>query len=243
MQTTTTNATKQHSLGSARQPGYKFVGDRELSTYRWVIWLNNDKQTVIEGYSKDVNSCEKEDKQQLLQDCISRLGNKGYLDKCYYWVIFKRQFTHKDTDTMILELNPHGYLAHDSLTLDISTLSWLDRLFTARKTNTQGILNYKDLLPQRLSPQQIRKADFEFTLERFPTKNHLGDYCRNVLLAKYGRNQVLAWYNAKEVIYSTSQQQPIAGAVVAGGNKDNERAAQLAQTAMMNLQARFTRGK
>ncbi len=198
---------------------------------------------IIEGYSKDVRSKEKEDKQQLLQDCISRLANKGYLDGCWYWVIFKREFTHKDADTVILELNPHGYMAHDYLTLDLATLSWLDRLFTARKTNTQGILDYKHLLPPRTTPQQQLKEDFRFSLERFPNQDALATYCREVLLKKYARNQVVGFYHNYVGRYTTSQQQPPAGAVVLGGDKDNERAAQLAQNAMANLAQRFTRAK
>jgi hypothetical protein len=242
--------TSQHSIGSARQPGYKWVGDRELSTYRWSIFLKDRQDIIIEGYSKDVKSREKDDKQQLLQDCIIRLANKGYLDKCYYWVIFKREYMNKDADTVLLELNPHGYMTHGALTLDLSTIAFLDRIFTARKTGLGVGFNYKTLLPYRETNKQKRIADFTFSFERFPNATALGKYCREHLLPKYERNHVLAWYNANEPRYSNSQRQPeygdatrLAGPTYAGQDVDNEKAAQLAQQAMLNLQNQFTRGK
>jgi hypothetical protein len=239
----------QHTIGSARQRGYKWVGDRELSTYRWVIWLK-DKDIKIEGYSKDVNSREKDDKQQLLQDGIIRLANHGYLDKCYYWAIFKREYMNKDADKLLLELSPHGYMTHGALSLDLSTIAFLDRIFAARKTGLGNGFNYKTLLPVRETNKQKELADFAFSQTRFPNVTALGKHCREHLLPKYERNRVLAWYNAYEPTYSTSQRQPeqgdatrLAGPTYGGQDLDNEKAAQLAQQAMLNLQNQFTRGK
>jgi len=241
---TNTHSTGQANGYSKRPKGYKFKGDIALSTYRWRIFMNHQttgEELIIEGYSKDVDSAEKADKQELLQDCISRLCNCGYLDKCWYWVIFKREFMGKQSDTMILEMNPNGFMAHDYLTLDVSTINFLERLYTARRTSTTGTLQYKDLIPARKTPQQKEKEDFTFSLEKFPDQTKLADYCRNVLLVKYSRNQVVGWYHKCVGNYDNRQQQPKPGAGVGGGDQDNERAAQLAQIAMQNLNSRFNK--
>jgi hypothetical protein len=214
------------------KPKSDFRGDKEAATYRWVLYLDNGK--IFDGYSKNVGQAEKHDKQALLQDCIARLLNNGYLDKTYQMFFYKRVFLHRDQDTLLLEMYPTHAVAHDYLKLDLSTTTFLDRVYAARLTG-QG-LEYKTLLPPRATRKQQEEIDFHFTRDRFPTQTELLDYCKTTMLTRYPRERVLAWYKKCETYYPASA--PVQTRL--DPDPHNAQTAQAAQRAIEGLAGQFT---
>lgn len=212
----------------------EFKGDKEFATYRWVLYLTNGK--IFDGYSKNVGQDEKHDKQQLFQDCICRLLNNGYLDKTYQMLFFRRQHLHRSQDTLLLEMYQDRFIAHDYLTLDLSTNNFLNRIYNARVTG-QG-LDYKEYLPPRISRREQEKIDFEFNTQRFPTLQHLIEYCKNEMLSRYARPRVEAWYHANKNCFTKSASAP-SGEPVIGPDPHNHQAVVNTQHAIQALQAKF----
>jgi hypothetical protein len=197
-------AAPQTATTPAPRPKAKFVGDREASTYRWELYLTGNGY-VFDGYSKNKGQDEKLDKQALFQDCVARILNSGYLDKTYQMLWFKREFMHKSQDTLLLEMYPTHFVVHGELQLDISTVKFLERIYTAKKTG-QG-LNYKEHLPPRASKRDQEAAHFKFSLERFPTPESLVAHCQQ-LCNTYPRIRVEAWWRAVKDIYEGQAIQP-----------------------------------
>lgn len=213
---------------------FAFKGDKEFATYRWELHLTNGK--IFDGYSKNVGQDEKHDKQQLFQDCICRLLNNGYMDKTYQMFFYKRKHMHRSQDTLILEMYQDKYLAHDYLTLDLSTSNFLNRIYAARKTGLG--LDYKEYLPPRISRREQEKNDFEFNIRRFPTLQHLIDYCKHEMLNRYARPRVEAWFHANKNSFSKAASAP-SGQPVVGPDSHNNQAIANAQQAVQNLQNKF----
>lgn len=180
------------SYGQNKQ---KFVGDRELSTYRWELYLANEKAYVFDGYSKNRGQNEKHDKQALFQDCVARICHNGYLDKTYQMLWYKRggALQHKKEDRILLEMYPTYFVAHNELQLDISTINFLQRLYDCKLTGRP--FNPLQMLPPRESVRDVEALDFKFTLQRFPTEAILVEHCKQ-LIAKYPYKRVEAWWRA-----------------------------------------------
>ncbi|PRY47142.1 hypothetical protein CLV58_101208 [Spirosoma oryzae] len=176
----------------------KFVGDKEGSTYRWELRLTNGY--TFDGYSKNVGQAEKQDKEALLQDCIARLLNNGYLDKCFLMSFYRREFLHRDKDTLLLQMHYERYEAFDRLKFSLPTTEFLDRIYKARLTGTG--LNYKEYLPSRPGFRHTEKTDFEFSKTRFPTIEHLVNHCKFLLEKKYPRERVEGFYHRLKHEYS-----------------------------------------
>lgn len=212
----------------------KFIGDPLNATYRWELYLTNGK--IFDGYSKAKGMDEKKDKQALLQDCIARLLNNGYLDKCYQMFFYERGDSHRSQDQLILEMYPHGCKPHASLELDLSTCNFLDRIYDARRTG-QG-KNFKELLPPRVSNREQEKIDFAYSKARFPTQGDLHTYCVNVMLKKYARPRVEAWYEACKINYT----QALTSATAPAPQPDvyNQQAAAAAQRTIQGLHNKFS---
>ena len=212
----------------------EFKGDKEFATYRWELYLTNGK--IFDGYSKNVGQDEKHDKQQLFQDCICRLLNNGYLDKTYQMFFYKRQHLHRSQDTLLLEMYQTHYVAHDHLTLDLSTTNFLDRIYKARQTGLG--LDYKEYLPPRISRREQEKADFEFSTVRFPTLQHLIEYCKTSLLPRYARPRIEAWYHANRHCYAQAASVPTGEPLVGPSQADphNQQATKAAQQAIQSFQ-------
>ncbi|GAB3767397.1 hypothetical protein GCM10028818_00030 [Spirosoma horti] len=192
-------------------------GDRENSTYRWELFLENGY--TFDGYSKFEGHAEKQDKEALLEDCIQRLGNNGYFSKCYQMVFYKREFMHKSQDTKILELFPGHYLAHGEVRLRLPTLEYLNRVY--ERINNGGELDFKKLLPERVPYRSNEKNDFEFTKDRFPTLDTVVTHCAEYLLREknYPRARVEGWYHKVKHYYS-NQSLPVASPTVRPASVD-----------------------
>ncbi|WP_148289405.1 hypothetical protein [Fibrella aestuarina] len=159
---------------------------------------------------------------------------------------------HRSKDILILELFADTYKLYDELTLDLQTANFLDRVYGARKTETG--LDYAKLLPPRPTGKfrEVERVDFEFTKEKFPTLQHLIEYCKTVLLAEpksYSRTRVEAWYHKCRHYYNANQSQPQtspivrpASAIVADlppMDADNAQMVKNAQNAVAALQGKL----
>ncbi|MCX6216588.1 hypothetical protein [Spirosoma sp.] len=174
-------------------PKPKLRGDIENATYRWVLRLENGK--IFDGYSKIVGHDEKQDKEELLIDCIQRLGNNGYFKKCFIMEFYKREFMHKSQDTLLLELYSFDFKAHGEAKLRLPLMEYLSRVYERIKNG--GEPDFKALKPEPIPFRAREQDDFEFTKNRFPTLDHLVTYCAEYLLWEkhYPRNRVEGWYH------------------------------------------------
>ena len=178
----------------------KFVGDRELSTYRWELYLANEKAYIFDGYSKNRGQNEKHDKQALFQDCVARICFSGYLDKTYQMLWYKRggALQHKKEDRLLLKMYPTYFIAYNELQLDISTINYLERLYDAKLSGKP--FDPKKLLPYRESVRDFEAIDFSFSLNRFPTENILVEHCKE-LITRYEYSRVEAWWKKVKDAY------------------------------------------
>ena len=151
-------------------------------------------------------------------------------------LFYKRQHLHRSQDTLLLEMYQDRFVAHDYLTLDLSTSNFLNRIYNARKTG-QG-LDFKEYLPPRISRREQEKIDFEFTTSRFPTLQHLINYCKDEMLNRYARPRVEAWYHANKNCFSASASAP-SGQPVIGPDPHNQKTVDAAQRAVQNLHNKF----
>ncbi|WP_020603158.1 hypothetical protein [Spirosoma spitsbergense] len=190
----------------------KFVGDRHNSTFRWELYLTNEKAYVFDGYSMNVGQAEKHDKQALFQDCVARICNSGYLDKTYQMLWYKRggALQHKGQDRILLEMYPTYFVVHDELQLDVASVNFLQRIYDAKLSGHP--FEPLKLLPPRESKRDFEAIDFTFSLQRFPTEDILVEHCKQ-LVNKYPYKRVEAWWRACKVNYSDApaiQRPPVA---------------------------------
>lgn len=214
----------------------RLQGDKETATFRWELYLTNGK--IFDGYSAIRDRAEKHDKQQLLQDCIGRIVNSGYLDKCYQMLWFKRTHFDRNRDTLVLEMYTDRYVAHDYLALDLSTTQFIERIYAARQSGQ--FLDYKQHLPPRLNKRQQDAIDFDFSLARFPSYEQFVTHCRDYLKPRYVFSRVEAWYHHHKHSYPGQGGAPQPGAVYAGPDPANQQTVQQAQQAVQNFQNKFT---
>lgn len=155
---------------------FKFVGDRENSTYRHSIALKPEhrigKVTELEGYSKNLSHPEDFDKVKAFANYVSRLICSN-LFKATTIEFFTNLRTGKDNDILLC------YVTHGSY--------WLDPRF-------MNVPKLKDVLEKAKSGQVFEKLRAEKVIKNktnidqylvydarlFPNEKALWDYCEKL---------------------------------------------------------------
>jgi hypothetical protein len=161
---------------SERQKKNKFEANRDKwdplhSTFKWNIYLANGK--ILTGYSKHSVSNERMDKDILLQKCIVRLYNAGYLHK-------KSLGTEKETDAIYFydnqKLNEPHFLVMYMEAYELSDIQntklvkFMSRIYEMME-GKRGYLNLID--DDKAKTGDVLALD----KPRFPDISSLNRYC------------------------------------------------------------------
>lgn len=133
---------------------YRPEHDKEFSTYGWRILMRPEEdyrrlkegRLIIDGFSKVKGTIEEPEKGRLLNQCIQRLANYGYIKKADGIIIYKgcpfvnKMFLWEESIITFVKKNGIFVLKYRSELLTYNQISYVENLiFQEVKTQIQTL--------------------------------------------------------------------------------------------------------
>jgi hypothetical protein len=133
---------------------YRPEHDKEFSTYGWRILIRPEEdyrrlkegRLIIDGFSKVKGTIEEPEKGRLLNQCIQRLANYGYIKKCEGIIIYKgcpfvnKMFLWQESIISLVKKNGIFVLKYQSKLLTYNQISYVENvIFQEVKTQIQTL--------------------------------------------------------------------------------------------------------
>lgn len=165
--------------------------DRYNSTYMHQIFFTNNRQ--IQGYSKNANYPEMQDKIVCLERVIERLYKNGYLDgkRTVKIDFYKNAFLDRSTD-LIVTLYPDRFVFGNNMDFV------LNEQFNAFLFRLYQTIKEKKIITSELSDKpKTQDYDNLFSLEykRFKTEDQLQDFIIKMKVAGHSDAQLLRFHH------------------------------------------------
>jgi hypothetical protein len=157
-------------------------GDRLNATYRHEFY-QMDRTSPFVGYSKMIGHQEAKDKEHLLEQYVSRMLKNGYLDRSYCMNFYTNLQQGNDQDTLLVSINPQGFVLHDRA----QVFPHLKDLLTRYFANLGNPDKQFAIVSNRKHTGSQVESMYDFKL-KFSDRNELVAHCQKVK-EKFGDGQ------------------------------------------------------
>lgn len=160
----------------------KYKGDRINATYRHEFYQEG-KDLPFVGYSKFVGNEEAQNKEELLENYISRMFRNGYFESSYAMDFYTNYNRGNHQDSLLVSINQQGYSLHNGAELFAQVDDMLKRFF-ANKGNPDA---QNAILANRKRMGFEAKHWFDFN-KKFANREELIQHCKTIK-QKFGEGQ------------------------------------------------------